>query len=312
MNTLPMQKLKAALSLFAIAGLLAGSGFAQTATITTKPEEKVTLEKFEVTGSRLNPPDFQAALPVNLYTSLQIEVGTAESVNNYLKFIPTSFGSGNNDEGFVNGGGGRAFVGLRGLPTLTLVNGRRTTTGDLNTTPLIAVDHVDILKDGNGAVYGADAVGGVINIITKHNFNGAQFDLSYQNTEKNDISRRRAEMVYGMSNNKGSIVFGASWFKQNDLYSRDRDSVTNTSDRSVGATSATPNPGRFNLTAAQNLALFSGTGAASYRVKESVVAAASGSRAQCSAALRWMRFLSAPITLILTTMSSSRLISRRK
>jgi len=272
------RKFTAMLSLFATASLIAVSGYGQAAAPTTAPtkdESAVKLEKYVVTGSRLNPPDFEAAVPVNIYSAVQIDLSTAESVANYLKFIPTSYGAGNSDEGFVNGGGGRAFIGLRGLPTLTLVNGRRTTTGDINTVPLSAVDHVDILKDGNGAVYGADAVGGVINIITKKNFNGAEFNMSYQNTEKNDISRRRAEMIYGFSNNKGSLVFGASYFKQNDLFSRDRDSVTNTSDRSVGATSATPNPGRFVLTAAQSLALFGVNAAGNYRVKETVAAAAS-------------------------------------
>ena len=267
------RKFTAALALLASLSAVS-TGFAQAAkpSVPAK-EETMSLEKFEVTGSRLTPPDFEAALPVNVYNSTQIQLTTAESVANYLKFIPTSYGSGNNDEGFVNGGGGRAFIGLRGLPTLTLVNGRRTTTGDLNAVPLAAVDHIDILKDGNGAVYGADAVGGVINIVTKKNFNGAQFDVSYQNTDKNDISRRRAEMVYGFSNDKGSLTFGASYFKQNDLFSRDRDSVTNTSDRSTGATSATPNPGRFNLTAAQSLALFGVNAAVIYRVKETVKAA---------------------------------------
>ncbi len=270
-------KFKAGLSLLAIAGPLALSGFAQAvkAPAAAVKEETLTLEKFNVTGSLLTPPDFEAALPINVYSGAQIQLTTAESVSSYLKFIPTSYGAGNNDEAFVNGGGGRAFIGLRGLPTLTLVNGRRTTTGDLNTVPLGAVDHIDILKDGNGATYGADAVGGVINIVTKKNFNGAQFDVSYQNTDKNDISRKRAEFVYGFSNDKGSLVFGAAYFKQNDLFSKDRDSVTNTNDRSVGATSATPNPGRFNLTAAQNLALFGVNAAAGVRVKDAVKVAAS-------------------------------------
>ena len=68
MNIL-MRKFMAALSLFATASLIAVSGYGQTASTTTKPEEKVTLEKFEVTGSRLHPPDFEAALPVNMYSA---------------------------------------------------------------------------------------------------------------------------------------------------------------------------------------------------------------------------------------------------
>ena len=231
-------------------------------------DKAVKLDTFEVTGSRLTPPDFEGAMPVNVYTSVELSRTPAMTVNNFLRTIPTSFGVGNIDESFVNGGNGRAFIGLRGLPTLTLVNGRRTTTGDLNAVPLGAVERIEILKDGNGAVYGADAVGGVINIITKRKFEGLQIDASYQNVTDKDISRRRFEAVWGSANDRGSIVMGVTYFKQNDLFSRDRDFITETSDRSFGATSGTPNPGKFNLSAAQALALLgkTQTGTVSYRV----------------------------------------------
>ena len=235
------------------------------------------LEKFSVTGTRLSPPDFEGALPVTDFSSVDISKNTSMTVNNFLRFNPTTFGAGNIDEGTVNGGAGAANIGLRGLPTLILINGRRMATNDVNNVPLSAVDHIEVLKDGNGAVYGADAVGGVINIITKHRFNGVQIDASYQNTTKNDISRRRFELVMGTGNERGSIVMGLAYFQLNDLFSKDRDSLTNTSDRSFGATSATPNPGKFNLTKAQALAMFGAvnTGTVSYRVKETVAVAAS-------------------------------------
>jgi iron complex outermembrane recepter protein len=256
-----------ALGLSALAVRLAAADAPESA-------DAVKLDTYEVTGSRLAPPDFEGAMPVNVYTSVDLARVPAMTVNNFLRTIPTSFGGGNIDESFVNGGNGQAFIGLRGLTTLLLVNGRRMTTNDLNTVPLAAVERIEILKDGNGAVYGADAVGGVINIITKRKFEGVQFDASYQNVTDKDISRRRFEMVWGNANDRGSLVMGVSYFKQNDLFSRDRDFITETSDRSFGATSSTANPGSFTLTAAQATALGLTGGAGTYRVKNDVTVAA--------------------------------------
>lgn len=235
--------------------------------------QPVKLESFEVTGSRLTPPDFEGAMPVTVYSSEMLTRLPAMTVNNFLRTNPTTFGSGNVDESFVNGGTGQAFIGLRGLSTLTLINGRRTASGDLNAVPLGAVERIEILKDGNGAVYGADAVGGVINIITKRKFEGLQVDASYQNTADKDISRRRFEAVWGNTYDRGSITIGIAYFKQNNLYSRDRDFITETSDRSFSATSATPSPGRFTLTAAQAAGLGMTSGAGTYRVLNSLTRA---------------------------------------
>lgn len=256
-----------ALGLSVLAARLAAADTPETA-------EAVKLDAYEVTGSRLAPPDFEGAMPVNVYTSVDLARVPAMTVSNYLRTIPTSFGGGNVDESYVNGGTGQAFIGLRGLTTLLLINGRRTTVNDLNTVPLAAVERIEILKDGNGAVYGADAVGGVINILTKRKFEGVQFDASYQNVTDKDISRRRFEMVWGNSNDRGSLVMGISYFEQNDLFSRDRDFITETEDRSFGATSPTANPGTFTLTAAQAAALGLTGGAGPYRVKNDLAKAA--------------------------------------
>lgn len=272
-----MRRLSAAAVAWA---LLSGSSLAVAQTTDennpTPSGAAVKLESFEVTGSRLSPPDFEGALPVTVYSSEMLGRLPAMTINNFLRTTPTAFGSGNIDESFVNGGGGRAFIGLRGLTTLTLVNGRRTTTGDLNAVPLAAVDRIEILKDGNGAVYGADAVGGVINIITKRNFEGVQLDASYQNTTDKDISRRRFEAVWGKTYERGSLTMGISYFKQNNLYSRDRDFITETSDRSFGATSATPSPARFTLTPAQAqslLGIAGQVGNVTYRVRNDLTRA---------------------------------------
>ena len=236
----------------------------------------MVLEELEVsgtTGSRLFLADFEGGLPTNLYTAADIAATPAMTISNYLRFIPTTYGVGNRDESFVNGGDGRATVQLRGLPTLLLVNGRRVTSGDLNVVPLLAVDHIDILKDGNGAVYGADAVGGVVNIVTKKRFEGFTTDAFYQNTTAGDIGRHRLEAIWGDYSDKGSTLIGVAYFKQNSLFGTERDHITNSNDRSFAATSAVPNPGRFILTAAQAASMFGATSAGIYRVDNDVTVA---------------------------------------
>jgi len=259
----------AAFSVFALSG-----AFGQD-----QDSDVIVLEELEVgatTGSRLFLADFEGGLPTNLYTAADIAATPAMTISNYLRFIPTTYGVGNRDESFVNGGDGRATIQLRGLPTLLLVNGRRVTSGDLNVVPLLAVDHIDILKDGNGAVYGADAVGGVVNIITKKRFEGFTADAFYQNTTSGDIGRHRLEAIWGDYSDKGSTLIGVSYFKQNSLFGTERDHITNSNNRAFGATSAVPNPGRFTLSLANAQAMFGPTATAGiYRVNNSVTVATS-------------------------------------
>lgn len=275
MNNSPSWKFRALLASLVAAGLFAANAaFAQGTSAPEGQEAPIQLEKFEVTastGSRLVLADFEGGLPTNLFTAKDIIATPAMSVSNFIRFVPVTYGVGNRDESFVNGGDGRSTVQLRGLPTLLLVNGRRVTSGDLNVIPLLAVNNIDVLKDGNGAVYGADAVGGVVNIITKKHFRGMVTDAFYQNTTRGDISRTRAEAVWGDYNEKGSTLIAVGYFQQNSLMGVERDETTNSNSREFAATSAVPNPGRFILTAAQAQAMFGPTAVAgSYRVKNAV------------------------------------------
>src|SRR6185503_11131018 len=116
---------------------------------------------------------------------------------------------------FTNGfASGSAAVSLRGLgvnSTLVLVNGRRMSTYgladdgtrtfvDLNSLPLEAVERIEVLKDGASAIYGADAVGGVVNVILRKNYTGASIGGSYGQTGKNDGKTKRAFGSLGIGN----------------------------------------------------------------------------------------------------------------
>src|SRR3954467_6057171 len=146
-----------------------------------------TLQRVEVTGSNIKRTDTETASPVQVLTRDDIEKTGRQSIQEVLRGI-TADGLGSVPTSFSNGfAAGSAAVSLRGLgvnSTLVLVNGRRMTTYgladdgtrnfvDLNSLPLEAVERIEVLKDGASAIYGADAVGGVVNVILRKSYNGA-------------------------------------------------------------------------------------------------------------------------------------------
>ena len=147
-------------------------------------------------------------------------------------------------------GDGRTEINLRGLgakETLVLQDGRRlatdgfagydvgpnflTPTVDLNLFPLGLIDHIDILKDGASAVYGSDAVGGVVQrFVDPQVSRSSKFTLSYGNTNlgaSNDQAERLAYVLAGTGDDKTDIVVYAEWYDRDAIYSRDRDISSN-------------------------------------------------------------------------------------
>src|SRR4030095_6894662 len=146
------------------------------------------------------------------------------------------------NENCVNGGDGRVEINLRGLlakETLVLQDGRRLApvgfagdTVDLNTLPLGWIYHIDVLKDGASAIYGADAVGGVFNVWLIHKFRGVELYTSYGNTNlgfANDASEKWGYLLAGTGNAKTDIVVYAEFYKRDAIFSRDAD-ISSTAD----------------------------------------------------------------------------------
>jgi outer membrane receptor protein involved in Fe transport len=153
-------------------------------------------EKIEVTGTRIPPPNLEGASPVTVIDAQAIKVDGVRSVENLLNNLPQVVADmGGN---VSNGSTGTATVNLRGLGpnrTLVLVNGRRLPPGspllfasDLNQVPAPLIKRVEVLTGGAGAVYGSDAVAGVVNFIMNDKFEGAQFEInqSFYNHEQHD------------------------------------------------------------------------------------------------------------------------------
>ncbi len=191
----------------------------------------VQLEEVVVTGSRIRRKDLTTAAPVSVVNREAITASGQVSIGDYLNTMPeavAALGRGNN-----NGGDGTVKISLRGLGsarTLVLVNGRRWVAGgsganasvDLNTLPASAIERIEVLKDGASAVYGSDAIGGVVNVITKKNFNGADFNAYAGTSSKGDGNTYDVNGTFGTTSEKGSLLFSTSFTRQDAVWAGDR------------------------------------------------------------------------------------------
>lgn len=199
--------------------------------IASAEEEAAKLEKEEVTGSHIKRVDIEGSLPVTVITREQIEMTGEISVADVLRATPfNSFGSFRPQSG--SSAQGTSSLSLRGIGsdrTLILVDGRRLpkspSTGsnqDLNVIPLGAVERIEILTDGASAVYGSDAMGGVVNIITRQDYEGAEFMYGRGGVSIPDEGGDREEgsVFFGAASGTSSFMGGASFNKRDIIYAR--------------------------------------------------------------------------------------------
>jgi iron complex outermembrane recepter protein len=219
-------------------------------------------QRVEVTGSRIKRTDSETASPVQILSREDIERTGKQSVQDVLRGL-TSDGVGSIPTSFSNGfASGSAAVSLRGLgvnSTLVLVNGRRMTTYgladdgtrnfvDLNSIPLEAIDRIEVLKDGASAIYGADAVGGVVNVILRKNYTGGSIGGSYGQTGKSDGQSTRAFGTFGFGNidtDKFNVFASLEVSQQKNIWSTDRGFIGESDLRSLGyydTTNGAPRP----------------------------------------------------------------------
>jgi len=219
-----------------LAAALAVGGFAVVA---TGVQAQDSGQRVEVTGSRIPRTDTETPSPVQIMTREDIERTGRQSIQEVLRQV-TADGLGSIPTSFSNGfASGSAAVSLRGLgvnSTLVLVNGRRMTTYgladdgtrnfvDINSLPLEAVERIEVLKDGASAIYGADAVGGVVNVILRKDYAGASMGASYGQTGKSDGQTTRAYGSFGMGNidtDKYNFFGTLEVSKQKNIWSTDR------------------------------------------------------------------------------------------
>ena len=183
-------------------------------------------EKLQVTGSRINLNREQIAGvgPVTVLDRESIERSGAVSVETLLQRLPASAGfAGNQTSAYwTSNGWGTAQVNLRGLGinrTLVLLNGRRVVNGgtganssvDLNMIPVAMIERIEVLRDGASSIYGADAVAGVVNIITKRALNGGEIAARYGETSRSDGDESSIDLTWGLVGERGSLMTSISY-----------------------------------------------------------------------------------------------------
>jgi iron complex outermembrane receptor protein len=225
-------------------------------------QEKVEVEeRIVVTGSRIKRTDVEGAAPVDVITRDYIEQTGATSIDRILQELPAITGGALNTN-ISNGNDDRSDLTMRGLSsdnTLILLNGRRLVSHgrarsapDLNTIPLQVVERIEVLKDGASAVYGSDAVAGVVNIITRSDFRGFEVPLYYGQSTRGDLGTQDYAFIYGTGNDQGSLMISGNYYDQEIIWSRDRDISDDADNSDFGVGS-----GYFNRSSATLTGYFS-------------------------------------------------------
>jgi len=235
--TLKTNKLRDAISFALAVGVttLAGTGvaFAQdTTTTTTEGDQAKTLDRIEVTGSRIPKAEMETAQPIITVTRAEIEKQGFNSVADILQNL-TSAGSPAISRADALAGGedvGGYYIDIRNLGaqrTLILVNGQRlgiSTSGlqDLGQIPMSAIERIDVLKDGASSIYGSDAIAGVVNVITRKNFDGAEANAYLGTYDEGDGSMQSFDFTIGATNDRGGVTLSAEYSKDDPVYGGDR------------------------------------------------------------------------------------------
>lgn len=197
--------------------------------------EEESVERIEITGSRIKRVDMESASPVTVIDAAQISMSGISNVESLLQEMSFSAGvAGNATNAYwTSGGYGTAQVNLRGLGikrTLVLFNGRRVVGGgtganssvDLNMIPTSMIERIEVLKDGASAIYGADAVAGVVNIITKKEFDGAELSVKAGITDESDGENQDVSLTLGGNFDRGNAVLSLSYTNTEAVKQSDR------------------------------------------------------------------------------------------
>jgi outer membrane receptor protein involved in Fe transport len=202
------------------------------------PQVHEEIDEIIVTGSRIKRRDFLTLSPLTTIDRNEIEFSGQATIEETLTRIPQvfpSFGRTSNQEL----GGGVAWVDLRGLGpgrTLTLLNGRRLALSgaedgfDLNNLPEFLIERVEIITGGTSAVYGSDAIAGVVNFITRDDFQGFGVEAGMTMAAAGDAETYDINLVYGQdfAGGRGNITAFGNYYERTKVYSGDREATATT------------------------------------------------------------------------------------
>ncbi|WGL16359.1 TonB-dependent receptor [Microbulbifer bruguierae] len=217
----------------AIKGAIAAAAVTSSfSNVSIAQDVQAEVEEIVVTGSRIQrATDANSATPISVFDAAALEQSGQTTLEDFLQDIPSMTG-GQLGSSVNNGSAGLATVSLRGLGasrTLVLLNGRRLSSSagatgvvDLNTIPTSVIERVEILRDGASTIYGSDAIAGVINIITKKGFEGAELTANYGSSTHGDGDEYLAAMTIGAANDRGHVMLNAQYTKRDDIFQSQR------------------------------------------------------------------------------------------
>ncbi|OOG59516.1 TonB-dependent receptor [Rhodanobacter sp. C03] len=258
-----------ALSLGAVIAVGAsGTAFAQdtsnqSTTSSSQPDQQKakSLQTVVVTGSLIRRVDLETASPVVTIDRAQIQATGKMTLGDLVQQLPAMTGGAVNPQVNNGGGTGGSSINLRGLGskrTLILVDGQRLLSKDPNAIPADAVERIEVLPTGASATYGSDAIGGVVNFILRKDYQGAQFTANVGESDHNDGDQAGYTFTFGQSSDKGSIMAGLSYNKQDGVLAGNRSFSKNAltlagSQVIIGGSSSTP-VGRIQVPAGSTAA----------------------------------------------------------
>ncbi|MEP6484206.1 MAG: TonB-dependent receptor [Rudaea sp.] len=192
------------------------------------PSVLTQLDQIEVTGSHIRGIDLETRHPVLTLERADIERTGLTSISDVVQLIVANGETLNRN--INNGGNGEQLIDLRSLGfnrTLVLLNGTRFVSDisgavDLSAIPIALVERVEVLLDGASAIYGSDAIAGVINIITRRDYDGGQFDAYFGKTSYNDGLRRAYDLTAGRKGEGWSVSGGIEYTHDDPVFASDR------------------------------------------------------------------------------------------
>ncbi len=211
--------------------------------------EKREVEKVEVIGTRIKRLNVEGPSAVKSIKKEAMDVSGTSNVSDVLRDSSAATG-GVGRESSGNSAAATSNIGLRGMgadKTLILLNGRRlpkdpsTEAVDLNLIPQSAVERVEILKDGSSALYGSDALGGVINFVTKKNFTGNEISTFYSKPNQKGGDNLGVALLNGTSSERTDFLFSLNYNRKEKIFGIDRD-LTRNGLSSTGSTAAWYDP----------------------------------------------------------------------
>jgi iron complex outermembrane recepter protein len=206
--------------------VLAASAFAQETPVVPQPAEQ-SQDVIVVTGTRIEREGYVSASPIATVDAEEIDRQQPVDVETVLRSMP-QFAPGNGGQ-VNNGSSGTSTVDLRGLTTprtLPLIDGKRMVGFDPNglfdvtAVPLALLQRVDVVTGGASAVYGSDAIAGVVNFILNDDFQGAQLDANYSITDHGDgeVDSYQATLGAGLDSGRGNVVLSLGYLNKEPVY----------------------------------------------------------------------------------------------